>query len=277
MDGSAQITRMGMECAGRLRQMEAMRPALARLLPAALLLLGLGTAQAAPALETDDWGRCRQAISAAEAGSGIPPGLLGAIALVESGQRNPRTGAPTPWPWAYNVAGEGHSPATKAQAISEVSALLARGVRSVDIGCMQVNLMHHPQAFRGLEEAFDPQANLRYAARFLKELRNRHGDWGQAIARYHSGEEARGAAYSRRVALARMGSAWNGGGGGVPLPPRSIQGICAAGLTPMLFFGGMAEARRFMTPEARRSGRAVPVAPAGNRPRLACIRSTARR
>src|SRR5690606_29154087 len=150
-----------------------------------------------------------QAIAAVEAGSGIPPGILSAIALVESGGRNPRTGAPTPWPWSYNVAGKGHAPPTKARAIAEVSALLAQGVRSVDVGCMQINLMHHPQAFQGLEEAFDPHANLRYAARFLKELRARHGDWGQAIARYHSGEEARGAAYSRRVALARMGSAWS--------------------------------------------------------------------
>jgi soluble lytic murein transglycosylase-like protein len=267
-----------MDRAARLRQMKGMpRPTFFRSLPLLAALWGAPGAMAAPATETDDWARCRQAITTAEAGSGIPSGLLGAIALVESGQRNPRTGAPTPWPWSYNVAGEGHSPPTKARAIAEVSALLAQGVKSVDVGCMQVNLMHHPQAFQGLEDAFDPQANLRYAARFLKELRARHGDWGQAIARYHSGEEARGAAYSRRVALARMGNAWSGGGGGVPLPPRSIQGICAAGLTPMLFFGGMAEARRFMTPEARRSGRAVPVAPAGNRPRLACIRNTARR
>ena len=246
----------------------------AALLPLAAALLWTGLAAAAPAV-TDDWGRCRQAITAIEPASGVPAGLLGAIALVESGQRNPRTGGPTPWPWSYNAAGEGHAPATKAQAIAEVSALLAKGVRSIDVGCMQVNLMHHPQAFRGLEEAFDPQANTRYAARFLRELRNRHGDWGQAIARYHSGEEARGALYSRRVALARMGAAWSGGGGGVPLPPRSIQGICAAGLTPMLFFGGAAEARRFMTSEGRR--RALPIPPASNRPRLACIRNAPRR
>jgi hypothetical protein len=222
-----------------------------------------------------DWGRCRGAIAATEPGSGLPPGLLGAIALVESGQRNPRTGAPEPWPWSYNAAGEGHAPPTKAAAVAEVSALLARGVRSIDVGCMQVNLLHHPRAFTNLEEAFDPAANLRYAAGFLRDLRGRTGDWGQAIAHYHSGEAERGAAYSRRVALARMGAVW-GRGGGVPLPPRMVQNICAPGLVPMLFFGGLQEARRFMTPEARRAGRVVPVPPANNRPRIACIRGGAK-
>jgi hypothetical protein len=241
-----------------------------------LLLLCLPFLAQAQSTEPTDWARCRRAITAAEPDSGVPPGLLGAIALVESGQRNPRTGAPEPWPWSYNVAGEGHAPPTKAAAIAEVSALLARGVRSVDVGCMQVNLLHHPAAFANLEEAFDPATNLRYAARFLRDLRNRTGDWGQAIARYHSGEAERGAAYSRRVALARMGAAW-GRGGGVPLPPQIVQNICAPGLTPMLFFGGLQEARRFMTPEARRARRAVPVPPAGSRPRLACIRNEARR
>ncbi|MDB5368522.1 MAG: hypothetical protein JWP20_80 [Roseomonas sp.] len=245
-----------------------------------LLLLLLPVLQSAPAksqpAEAADWARCRRAIAAAEPGSGIPPGLLGAIALVESGQRNPATGGPEPWPWSYNAAGEGRMAPTKAAAITEVSALLARGIRSVDVGCMQVNLLHHPDAFANLEEAFDPAANLRYAMRFLRDLRARTGDWGQAIARYHSGETERGATYNRRVALARMGAAWRRGGG-VALPPRVVQGICAPGLTPMLLFGGAREARRFMTPEARRARRAVPLPAASTRPRLTCIRPAGRR
>ena len=50
-------------------------------------------------------------------------------------------------------------------------AVQAQGVRSIDIGCMQVNLMHHPNAFATLDAAFDPLANALYAARFLTELR----------------------------------------------------------------------------------------------------------
>jgi soluble lytic murein transglycosylase-like protein len=243
-----------------------------------LLLAGLSWFPSLALAQTaePDWALCRRAIAAAEPGSGMPPGMLGAIALVESGQRNPRTGGAEPWPWSYNAAGEGHAPPSKAAAIAEVSALLAQGVRSVDIGCMQVNLLHHPTAFANLDEAFDPAANLRYAIRFLRDLKARGGDWGAAIARYHSGEAERGAAYSRRVALARMGAAW-GQGGTVPLPPRLMQDICAPGLQPMLLFGGAREARRFMTPEARRAGRAAPAAAANARPRLACVRNTAGR
>ncbi|MBO1078240.1 transglycosylase SLT domain-containing protein [Roseomonas haemaphysalidis] len=240
----------------------------------AAIALATAGACAGPVLaqQPADWGRCRAAIAQAEAGSGVPPGLLGAIALVESGRRSP-TGAPQPWPWSYNAAGEGRAPATKAAAIAEVQALQARGVRSIDVGCLQVNLLHHPDAFADLDAAFDPLINARYAVRFLKELRGRSGDWGTAIGRYHSGETERGGAYSRRVALARMGAAFNGGGG-VPLPPGLMAGICAPGLSPMLMFGGAAEARRFMTPEARR--RAIPATPVSNRPRLACLRPARR-
>lgn len=274
-----------MDAAAREAQMGRMlrcRPA-PLLLPAVLLLLAMllamlvamlvatGAARA-QAAGSADWALCQRAIAAAEPGSGVPPGMLGAIALVESGQRNPGTGAPTPWPWSYNVNGESHSAPTKAAVLAEVAALQARGQRSIDVGCMQINLMYHPAAFANLEEAFDPTANLRYAVRFLKELQGRSGDWGLAIARYHSGEVERGAAYSRRVTLARMGAAW-GRGGGVPLPPNLARDICAPGLTPVLLFGGAREAQRFMTPEARRSGRGLPVARASTRPRLSCIRS----
>ncbi len=244
-----------------------------------LFVLAWSTAAPAGAgaqpVEGGDWPRCGRAIAAAEPASGIPPGLLGAIALVESGQRNPATGAPTPWPWSYNVNGEGHSPPSKAAAMAEVAALQARGIRSIDVGCMQVNLLHHPAAFATLEEAFDPPANLRYAIRFLKELQGRTGDWGAAIARYHSGEAERGAAYQRRVTLARMGAAW-GSGGGVPLPNNLGRDICAPGLTPTLLIGGRAEARRFMTAEARRAGRSPMIQRGSSRPRVACLRPVGR-
>ena len=55
---------------------------------------------------------------------------------------------------------------TKAQAVAAVRAMQARGIRSIDVGCMQVNLMHHPNAFASLEAAFDPTVNADYAGRF---------------------------------------------------------------------------------------------------------------
>ena len=76
-------------------------------------------------------------------------------------------------------------------------ALQAQGVRSIDVGCMQVNLMHHPNAFASLDAAFDPTANALYAARFLNTLYGISGSWVQATAAYHSQTPAIGADYQQ--------------------------------------------------------------------------------
>jgi hypothetical protein len=160
------------------------------------LLLPAAPAQAEP-------GRlCRAAIQATERAAGIPAHLLTAIGRVESGRRDPETGAFHPWPWTINAEGRGQFFPTKAAAIAEVRALQARGVRSIDIGCMQVNLRHHPDAFPSLEAAFDPATNAAYAARFLTELRARRGDWQAAAAAYHSHTPDFAGPYQARVLAA---------------------------------------------------------------------------
>lgn len=145
---------------------------------------------------------CRGAIQAAEREAGIPPQLLMAIGRVESGRRDPDTRAFHPWPWTINAEGRGQFFPTRAAAIAEVQALQARGVRSIDIGCMQVNLRHHPNAFPDLETAFDPAANARYAARFLTELRGTRGSWEAAAAAYHSHTPEFAEPYRARVLAA---------------------------------------------------------------------------
>ncbi len=209
-----------------------------------LILLAAGPARA----EEDVWTACRRAILAAERGTSLPPGLLLAVALVETGRGDARSGRFEPWPWSWNAEGEGHAEPTREAAVAAVAGFLASGRRSVDIGCMQVNLLHHPDAFPGLAEGFDPAVNVRYAIRFLQELRARTGNWADAVAQYHSGDPERGAGYQRRVALARLGAAW-ARGGAVPLPARALAGLCAAGRQPALVI--------------RRGG-------GGVRPRLAC-------
>lgn len=232
--------------------------------PAILMALALLLCPAAraeePAAEAD-WSACRRAIAAVEPGAGLPPGLLLAIALVETGRRHP-SGRIEPWPWAYNAEGEGRLPPSRAAALAEVRGLQARGVRSIDVGCMQVNLLHHPQAFADLERAFEPEANVRYAAAFLRDLRARTGDWGQAIASYHSADEMRGLGYHRRVALARLGQGL-AAGGPIPLPAAAAAGLCAPGMTPVLVMAGGSGARR-------------PPPGAAARPRVACRRLGAR-
>jgi hypothetical protein len=83
-----------------------------------------------------------------------------------------------------------------------VQALQARGVRSIDVGCMQVNLRHHPDAFPNLEAAFDPATNARYAARFLTALNATRNDWQRAASAYHSQTPEFAEPYRARVMAA---------------------------------------------------------------------------
>jgi soluble lytic murein transglycosylase-like protein len=176
-------------------------------LPAGLLAaaLALHSAAAAPAPEPDR-AACTTAIEAAERTARTAPGLLAAIGVVESGRPDPRIGARRPWPWTINAEGVGTYFPSKAAAITAVQALQARGVQSVDVGCMQVNLMHHPQAFRSLEDAFDPRINAAYAARFLNSLYARTAGWPAAAAAYHSFTPERGAQYARLIAAVWSGA-----------------------------------------------------------------------
>jgi len=155
-----------------------------------LLLLAAGQAQAAG---------CREAISAAEATEAIPSGLLAAIGHVESGRADPATGLVSPWPWAVDINGEGHFFPDEQQALGAVRAAQARGVRSIDVGCLQINLLQHPRAFASLDQAFDPVANADYGARFLRQLHDQTGSWPEAAADYHSQTPALGIAYARLV------------------------------------------------------------------------------
>ena len=84
------------------------------------------------------------------------------------------------------------------RASSHVRALRRDGVRNIDVGGMQINLMHHPRAFEGLEEAFDPSRNAAYAADFLARLYDRSRSWSRAVAFYHSGSPGKGRTYWRR-------------------------------------------------------------------------------
>ena len=143
--------------------------------------------------------QCRAGIAAAERGHGIPAQLLSAIGRVESGKRDPDTGAWGAWPWTINAEGQGSYFDSKADAIKAVQALQMRGVRSIDVGCMQVNLMHHPMAFPSLDMAFEPAVNADYAARFLNQLHDQTGDWSKATANYHSSNPPEGEPYAAKV------------------------------------------------------------------------------
>ena len=148
-------------------------------------------AHAAPATRratglTGDFALCQQAIEAAERSLRLPSRLLGSVGTVESGRLDAKTGRIGPWPWTINVAGTGHFFETKAEAIAAVAQARAAGIQSIDVGCMQVNLLHHPTAFASLDDAFDPALNALYAAGFLSRLHNQLGTWPAAATAYHS-------------------------------------------------------------------------------------------
>jgi hypothetical protein len=154
---------------------------------------------------------CLAAATQAEQQYEIPPGLLAAIGRVESGRRDPLSGRVAPWPWTIDTAGTGAFLPGPAEAVASVRALQLQGIRNIDVGCFQVNLAQHPDAFTSLEQALDPPANARYAARFLADLHHRFGNWPAAVMNYHSATPELGMPYRDRV-LAN----WNGAD--TPLP-----------------------------------------------------------
>lgn len=98
------------------------------------------------------------------------------------------------------MQGIGHLFETQADAVNFVLATQAQGIRSIDVGCMQVNLMHHPDAFSTLDQAFDPVANVAYAVRFLLSLYAEQRSWPVAASLYHSRTPELASQYSQRLA-----------------------------------------------------------------------------
>jgi hypothetical protein len=215
------------------------RTALAgRLVVAVLMLLavsGRGEAAGAQPRRPSDGALCQAAIGKAERSARLPKELLDAIGLVESGRLDPHSEGVTPWPWTINVDGTGRFFETKADAILAVEAARATGAQSIDVGCMQVNLMYHPQAFGSLDQAFDPTANAIYAAGFLNRLYSTTGDWSKAAAAYHSQTPGVSEDYARRVIASwplaaryiAIGAASMPGR--PPAPPPSLYGLAGGG------------------------------------------------
>ncbi len=158
-----------------------------------------------------------------EQANGLPPGLLLAIGRVESGRWDAMRGRVTAWPWTINAAGKGLWFATKDDAARTVKDFLNGGTRSIDVGCFQISLLWHPTAFASLEQAFDPDANAAYAARFLLGLFSQTGSWDAAVEAYHSADPALGFAYRQQVF-----STWAAGA------PITAVPTFANHITPML-------------------------------------------
>jgi hypothetical protein len=188
---------------------------------------------------------CESAGAAAEREWELPPGLLASIGHIESGRYDPLTGRIAAWPWTINAASQGRYFDSGAAAAAAVRDLLIQGVRLIDVGCFQIDLLYHPDAFATLEEAFDPHSNAAYAARFLAELHARTGSWEAAIASYHSAMPAEGGAYRSRVM-----ADWQSGGLRIAPAMPGLRALRAgAGDRFSVLVSAAALALRVVTPE----------------------------
>lgn len=142
---------------------------------------------------------CRSPINDAEKAIHAPKDLLYSLAIVESGRLNRQSNKVEPYPWAINVNGKDIFYPTKEAAIAGVKKLQKSGHKSIDVGCMQINLHHHKKAFRNLDDAFDPEKNVAYAAKFMGQLRKDLKSWSRAVAYYHSRTPKHHIKYQKKV------------------------------------------------------------------------------
>jgi len=172
-----------------------------RALPIAAALLAvlalLVPAPPAGARAAEDPARlCEAAARRAADRTGVPLHVLMAIALTETGRKS--GGRFRPWPWTVNMEGAGHWFGSPQAALGYVETEFARGARSFDVGCFQINYKWHGDAFPSVAAMFDPEANALYAARFLASLFAETGDWSVAAGAYHSRTPAYAERYRAR-------------------------------------------------------------------------------
>jgi hypothetical protein len=131
----------------------------------------------------------------------IPKNILFAISLKETGKPHSIYKQNIVWPWSANIEGQSYIFKNKSEAVRFIKLAKKVGKKSIDIGCMQINSMHHPYAFSTVEQAFDPKANINYAAYFLATKYKELGDWNLAISNYHSATPSLGSKYYKDVSV----------------------------------------------------------------------------
>ena len=126
---------------------------------------------------------CEREIAGAARRYEIPLAVFYAVGLNETGVRGRLQ------PFAMNVDGRPVFHASLAEAVAGFRKAKLGGARMIDVGCMQINHHYHAARFVSLEAMFDPGRNVDYAARFLRELKEREHSWTMAVARYNAGPD----------------------------------------------------------------------------------------
>lgn len=132
---------------------------------------------------------CERSIRSAERKYNLPPYLLAAIALTESGKNG------KPSPVAMNIGGRSYYASDTAE-MQEVVARNGGQGASIDVGCVQINLRWHAGRFKDWRSLLIPSYNAEYAALYLSELFREYGSWNAAVGAYHSRTKWRSANYA---------------------------------------------------------------------------------
>lgn len=145
--------------------------------------------------------KCSSIFAYFEKKHNLPANSLYSISLHETAKKHSRHNISVVWPWTVmnNKEGKGYHFKTQDEAIRYARSQFMAGNNNLDVGCMQINLKHHPDAFSSLHQAFSPSSNIAYGAYFLSENRKKLGSMEKAIGRYHSATEHLAAKYRRNV------------------------------------------------------------------------------
>lgn len=132
---------------------------------------------------------CRSHIASAEKKHGIPDRLLEAIATAESGVT----------PWVINYRNRAQFFHSKEAAAARIRELQKQGIRSINVGVMQLHAPSHLRRFKSIEDMLEPENNIAYAANLLKKLHRQHGSIEQAVKYYHSASARYNVRYKNKI------------------------------------------------------------------------------
>lgn len=127
----------------------------------------------------------------------IPHKLLSSISITEAGTT--KNGYYQAWPWSINNNGKSIYFNNKGEMINFINNAISSKQMNLDIGCMQINYKYHGKKFKDIDSMTNPEENIYYAGKFLKELYTRYRSWNTAISRYHSSDPKRMKVYLKKV------------------------------------------------------------------------------
>lgn len=128
----------------------------------------------------------------------IPRDTLYSISLQETGRAHSARNIRMVWPWTVNVEGKSVYLDSRSEAV-KYAIEQYKNNKSIDVGCMQINLNYHGDGFKTMRHAFNPKHNVAYAAKFLRKHYDKTGDWHKAISLYHSATPHLGEQYRQKV------------------------------------------------------------------------------